>query len=199
MKVFNLNIKKRSDEELMKLYQEKELTKAITELYSRYSDRLLRYFMKMFNGNEQKAQDFLQDLFIKVIEKKHQFDTSKKFYTWIFTIASNMCKTSFRKPVLQEVGDSEATLLNLSDEDMSSIDRVAFRKHLREEVHRLEDHHKVVFILRHLENFSLQEIAEITETSVGTVKSRLYYGTKKISQELKKYAPEHWNDANKIS
>lgn len=183
----------------MKLYQEKNQSKAITELYSRYAERLLRYFIKMFNGDEPKAQDFLQDLFMKVIERKHQFDTSKKFYTWIFTIASNMCKTSFRKPILQEVGDSETTLSNLSDENMSSIDRIAFRKHLRSEIHRLEDHHKVVFILRHLENFSLQEIAEITETSVGTVKSRLYYGTKKISQELKKYAPEHWNGTNKIS
>lgn len=199
MRLIKSNIKKWSDEELMKLYQEKNQSKAITELYSRYAERLLRYFIKMFNGDEPKAQDFLQDLFMKVIERKHQFDTSKKFYTWIFTIASNMCKTSFRKPILQEVGDSETTLSNLSDENMSSIDRIAFRKHLRSEIHRLEDHHKVVFILRHLENFSLQEIAEITETSVGTVKSRLYYGTKKISQELKKYAPEHWNGTNKIS
>lgn len=199
MRLIRANIKSLSDEELMVLFQRKDHQKAITEIYSRYADRILRYFIKMFNGDEQRAQDFLQDLFIKVIEKKHQFNTERKFYTWIFTIASNMCKTSFRKSGFQEVGNSEEALLKLSTSDFSAVDRKAFRKVLRREVHQLEHHHKVVFILRHLENFSIQEIAEITETSEGTVKSRLFYGTKKLSQALQKYAPDQWDGANKIS
>jgi RNA polymerase sigma-70 factor (ECF subfamily) len=183
----------------MRLFQKKDHQRAITELYERYADRLLRYFIKMFYGDESKAQDFLQDLFVRVIEKKQQFNPDKRFYTWVFTIASNMCKTSFRTSVMTEVNDSEQTLLRISTEDNETIDRVAFRKLLRKEVHKLEHHHKVVFILRHLEHFSLAEIAEITDTSVGTVKSRLFYATKKISTQLKQYSPDHWQDVFKIS
>ncbi len=183
----------------MHLFQKKDHQKAITELYERYADRLLRYFIKMFYGDESKAQDFLQDLFVKVIEKKHQFDPEKKFYTWVFTIASNMCKTSFRTAALTKVDDSEGVLLKISSEEDQTIDRKAFRKLLRKEIHLLEHHHKVVFILRHLEHFSLAEIAEITETSVGTVKSRLFYATKKISAQLKQYSPNHWQNAFKTS
>ncbi|CAG5081792.1 RNA polymerase sigma factor YlaC [Parvicella tangerina] len=188
-----------SDEELMRLFQKKNHQKAITELYARYADRLLGYFIKMLYGDESKAQDFLQDLFVKVIEKKHLFNPEKRFYTWVFTIASNMCKTSFRKGIMTEVNDSHSLLLKISTEDQPSLNRKAFRKLLRKEIHLLEHHHKVVFILRHLENFSLLEIAEITDTSIGTVKSRLFYATKIISKQLKQYSPDHWQDTFKIS
>lgn len=183
----------------MRIFIDKNNEKAITELYQRYSNRLLGYFFKMFNGDEQKAQDFLQDLFVKVIEKKHQFDTNKKFYSWVFTIASNMCMTSFRKPLLQEVGDSELTLTKLAMSPDDELHKQQFRKMLRGTVHQLEHHHKVVFILRYQEHFSLKEIAEISETSLGTVKSRLFYATKKISEQLKDYAPENWDQLFKMS
>lgn len=199
MRIFGPNIKQLSDEDLMRLFQEKDHQKAITELYERYAERLLKYFYKMFKGDEAKAKDFLQDLFVKIIEKKHQFDPSKRFYTWTFTIASNMCKTSFRPNQLTEVNESEKALLSISTEEHESLDRVAFRKILRREIHQLEHHHKVVFILRHLEQFPLNDIAEITETSVGTVKSRLFYATKKISHQLKDYSPDHWQEVFKIS
>jgi RNA polymerase sigma-70 factor (ECF subfamily) len=183
----------------MRLFIDKNNEKAITEIYQRYAHKLLGYFFKMFNGDEAKAKDFLQDLFVKVIEKKHQFDTSKKFYTWVFTIASNMAKTSFRKPLLQEVNDSEFTLSNIVVSDADDMDKLQFRKLLRTAIHQLEHHHKVAFILRYQEQFSLKEIADITETSLGTVKSRLFYATKKISEQMKDYAPENWDQIFKIS
>jgi RNA polymerase sigma-70 factor (ECF subfamily) len=199
LRIFKSNITNLTDEELMKLFIDKSNERAITELYNRYSHRLLGYFFKMFNGDKQKSQDFLQDLFVKVIEKKHQFDTSKKFYSWIFTIANNMCKTSFRKPLLQEVGDSEMTLAQLGISADDELHRKQFRKMLRGAIHQLEHHHKVVFILRYQEQFSLKEIADISEASLGTVKSRLFYATKKISEQLKDYAPENWDQLFKIS
>ena len=50
--------------------------------------------MKMLNKDLDLSQDFVQEIFLKILEKKHLYDPSKKFYTWLFTIASNMCKTS---------------------------------------------------------------------------------------------------------
>ena len=56
---------------------------AFDEIYQRYSQRLLCYFYRMFGGDEEKAQDFLQDLFLKIIEKPEQFISKHKFISWI--------------------------------------------------------------------------------------------------------------------
>jgi RNA polymerase sigma-70 factor (ECF subfamily) len=80
-----------SDEQLIPLVVTGD-DKAFNELYLRYNQRLLYYFYRMLGNSNDKAQDFLQDIFIKVIDKAHLFDNSRKFSTWIFSIAYNMCK-----------------------------------------------------------------------------------------------------------
>ncbi len=171
--------------------------KALTILYERYAHKLLGYFIKMFKGDREKAQDFLQDLFVKIMDRKHQFNTNKKFYTWVFTIASNMCKTEFRKPYLQDIDEEKLELPSSSNENL--WDKNNFKRLLKEKVNQLEYHHKTVFILRYNEKFSLKEIAEIMDSSVGTVKSRLYYATKKIAKELKEYDPKNEQTLFKIN
>jgi len=54
---------------------------ALTELYARYGQRIFGYFLRMFQGDHDKAQDFVQKLFLKIWEKHKKFDTSKKFST----------------------------------------------------------------------------------------------------------------------
>lgn len=173
--------------------------KALTELHNRYASKLLGFFIKMFKGDVAKSQDFLQDLFLKLIEKKQLFDTNKKFYTWIFTIASNMCKTEFRKPHFQSISGDNFEHENLLISDENLIDKKIFKKVLKQSVHGLEINHKTVFILRYNEKFSLKEISDITETSVGTVKSRLFYATKKITEQLKDYNPKYDSNLFKIN
>src|SRR5687768_3007281 len=85
-----------TDEDLMHLLVSSGDAGALSALYKRYSPKLLGYFIKIFNGDIPKAQDFLQDVFVRILEKKHLYDTNRKFNTWMFTIASNMCKMSFR-------------------------------------------------------------------------------------------------------
>lgn len=194
MKLFQTNISKLSDEALMSRLIKSDDNKALTELYARYSKKLLGFFIKMFKGDVDKSQDFLQDIFVRIIEKKHLFDTDKKFYSWVFTIASNMCKTEFRKPYLVSISNDVIEHENLSISDDNLSDKKSFKVLLKKKVHALDYNHKVVFILRFNEKFSLKEIADITETSVGTVKSRLFYATKKITKELQEYNPK--NDTN---
>lgn len=160
---------------------------ALVELHHRYSKKLLGYFIKMLNKDTDLAQDFVQELFLKLMEKKHLFDPSKKFYSWIFTIASNMCKTAYRhhgKTVMlhPEMNHPSGFAENLAEKKL-------FLKALQDGIDNLEHHHKTVFVLRYLEHFPLNEIAEITESSLGTVKSRLFYATKKITDQLKHYDP----------
>jgi RNA polymerase sigma-70 factor (ECF subfamily) len=96
------NLKKFSDEELMSLVKTgREM--AFEELYQRYSKRMLFYFHRNFYGDGEKAQDFLQDLFLKIIEKSNYFDVNKKFSTWIYTLASNLCKNEFRKNAVRSL------------------------------------------------------------------------------------------------
>lgn len=158
---------------------------SLSELYRRYGQRLLGYFIKMFRGDVPKAQDFLQDLFVKVLERKDQFNPQRKFYTWVFTIASNMCKTDFRN--ISEGSLDSAEEYSLKVENDEQLDRRRMNEILRIAVHSLEHHHKVTFILRYIEGFSLKETAEITEASIGTVKSRLFYATRKLAEQLKEY------------
>ena len=124
---------------------------------------------------------------LKLLEKKHLFDPEKKFYSWIFAIASNMCKTAYRhhgKTVSLHTQVIERGVLSENE-----LEKSLFLKALENSIDNLEHHHKSVFILRYLEHFSLNEIAEITESSLGTVKSRLFYATRKITEELKPYDP----------
>ena len=185
MRLFR-SITKLSDEELMREVIAHHSHPAITELHRRYSPKLMGYFYKMLNKQEEIAQDFVQDLFLKILEKKHQFDTDKRFYTWVFTIACNMCKTSYRNQYIVSYEDTLTELGHIT-EDLAEKER--FHAHLEKSMSNLEHTHKTVFVLRHMEHFSLQEIADITEVSLGTVKSRLFYATQKMAEQLKIYEP----------
>ena len=185
MRLFR-SITKLSDEELMREIIAHHSHPAITELHRRYSPKLMGYFFKMLNKQEETAQDFVQELFLKILEKKHLYDPSKKFYTWVFTIASNMCKTSYRNQYVVTYEDNLADHGHIT-EDLAEKER--FHILLEKSLSNLEHAHKTVFVLRHLEHFSLQEIADITEVSLGTVKSRLFYATKKMAEQLKIYQP----------
>ncbi len=190
----SLHHKQQSDEELMVQVMDhhsslsaKQAELALVELHRRYSKKLLGYFIKMLNKDTDLAQDFVQEIFLKLLEKKHLFDPEKKFYSWIFTIASNMCKTAYRhhgKTVSLHTQVIERGVLGENE-----LEKSLFLKALENSIDNLEHHHKSVFVLRYLEHFSLNEIAEITESSLGTVKSRLFYATRKITEELKPYDP----------
>ena len=173
----------------MKRFQEGS-NAAFEEIYSRYSDRLFAYFLKMFRMDRQKAADFTQDLFIKVIDNKAKFDTDRRFKSWIFTIATYMCRTDFRKK-----GDIsiEEEHYQGSEEINNHYDAQLFKRLLKTSVDALSYNHKAVFILRHQHHLSVREVAEIMDCSEGTVKSRLYYATNKLAQKLAEFQPDQKN------
>ncbi len=160
---------------------------ALVELHARYSKKLLGYFIKMLNRDVDLAQDFVQELFLKIMEKKHLFDPEKKFYSWVFAIASNMCKTAYRHH--GKTVQLHPDLPQQSSLGENELEKKLFLQALEKGIEELEHYHKTVFVLRYLEHFSLNEIAEITESSLGTVKSRLFYATRKITEHLKDFDP----------
>jgi len=158
--------------------------RAFTELVVRYQTRLLNFIYRTI-GDRERAEDLVQEVFVRVYRHLHRFDQGKKFSTWIYTIASNLAKNELRNrsrsPLVYFQAlkkEWEADHRPLQFEDVSSKPDDLYRKrHLRElvewSVERLPEHHRVVFVLRELEGKSYEEIAEITGCNLGTVKSRL--------------------------
>lgn len=183
-----------NDEVLMANIAEGD-TSSFDILYGRYSKRLLSYFYRMLGGCEQKAQDFLQDIFIKVVEKPKRFDGAN-FSTWIFTIAHNMCKNEYRRlhvrreaAELGYVADIFTPPAPISDQIDRLLDDEAFSVALCDALQEIPQAQRQIFLLRYQQHFSLKEISEIANCSEGTVKSRLYYTIRKLARKLDVYNP----------
>ncbi|WP_303316793.1 RNA polymerase sigma factor [Flavivirga abyssicola] len=190
---FRINYKNKSDEELIVLIN-KGKEKAFNEIYERYSKKLFLFFYQKLYRDNNKAQDFLQDLFLKLVEKAELFDYKKSFSSWIYCIAYNMCKNEYRNNATRKGKTINLNVEELKNDAASSIiinnedDFLLFKKSLNNELGKLNEKHSVTFILRHQDNMSIKEISEIMACSEGTVKSRLFYATKKLSVKLKKFS-----------
>ncbi len=177
-----------SDEELMRLMQS-EAPGALDELYRRYSKALLRYFHRMLWKNETKAQDFLHDLFLKVIENKHRFDSNRRLSTWLYSIAHNMCKNEYRKQAFRNSVDSRQGEDGAISPDIfgSTIDSELFRNQLERVLSELTEEDRAAFVFRYEMDLPVNEISEILSIPEGTVKSKLFYLKKKIAWQLRSY------------
>jgi RNA polymerase sigma-70 factor (ECF subfamily) len=172
-----------SDEELIVLFLQGERSR-FRELVQRYDQRLLNFINRLI-GDRDRAEDLLQETFIRVYKHLDRFDPERKFSTWVYTIASNLAKNELRNrsrnPIIlfqHLVKDWEDDHRPLEFVDSSwRPDDLYMKRHLKELVEqaaeKLPPHHRLVFILREAEGKSYEEIAEITNCSLGTVKSRL--------------------------
>jgi RNA polymerase sigma-70 factor (ECF subfamily) len=158
---------------------------AFDELYGRYRQRLI-YFLAKKTGDRDRAEDLVQEAFIRVTRHLHRFDQSKKFSTWIYTICSNLAKNELRNrsrsPLvlfqkLTTHWEPEHRPLQFEDSSMRPDDLYR-KRYLQDLVERtveeLPEHHRLVFKMRELEGKSYEEIAEVTGVNLGTVKSRLH-------------------------
>jgi len=158
--------------------------RAFTDLVDRYDRRLLNFVYRTV-GDRERAQDLVQETFVRVYRHLHRFDQTKKFSTWIYTIAGNLAKNELRNRsrnplvLFQTIKKNwEADHRPLEWEDPKLRPDDLFRKrHLKElvenSVAQLPEHHRIVFVLRELEGKTYEEIADITGCNLGTVKSRL--------------------------
>ena len=178
-----------SDEDLMVQLSLGE-KRAFDEIYLRYSGVLFGYFNKMLWQDKEKAQDMVHDLFAKLIVNPTAFDANRSFKTWLFTIACNMCKNEYKKiEVRKNVSNSLDQHYSLNSEDnvLNTVQDKFFKVAFDESMESLDDKHREVFSLRHLQGLSMKEIADVLVINEGTVKSRLFYATKQLAEKLKDY------------
>ena len=161
-----------------------DVSLAFDVLVERYQTRLLNFVYRTV-GDRERAEDLVQEVFVRVHRHLARFDRSKKFSTWIYTIASNLAKNELRNRARNPLVYFQSMTSTWEDEDRplefedtaARPDDAFERRHLRElvdaAVRRLPVHHRQVFVLRELEGRSYEEIAEMTKCNLGTVKSRL--------------------------
>jgi RNA polymerase sigma-70 factor (ECF subfamily) len=166
---------------------------AFRQLVARYQTRLLNFMYRMI-GDRERAEDLVQETFLRVYRHLHRYDPSRKFSTWLYTIGSNLAKNELRNrkrsplvlfQTLRQRWRGEQRPFDFED-SANRPDRMYAVQHLREVVDqtvaRLADHHREVFVLRELEGRSYEEIAEITGCNIGTVKSRLNRARQSFAQ-----------------
>jgi RNA polymerase sigma-70 factor (ECF subfamily) len=159
-------------------------TRAFDALVDRYQTRLLNFIYRTV-GDRERSEDLVQEAFIRVHRHMARFDHTKKFSTWIYTIASNLAKNELRNrsrnplvlfTTMTQGWEDEERPLEFEDSSMRPDDLYR-KRHVKalveQTVAQLPKHHREVFVLRELEGRSYEEIADITHCNLGTVKSRL--------------------------
>ena len=191
MQLFKPKYNSLTDEELMKALSKGD-QRAFDELYKRFYAQLLGYFKNMLWGDREKADDIVHDIFAKIIKNPDYFDTNRSFRTWLFSVASNMCKNEYKKQAVRKntsTGVEDYRSISSSTNVLAEVQDIQFQQAFEENLAKMDEKHREVFALRHLEGLSMREIAEVMEINEGTVKSRLFYATKFLAEKLKVYNP----------
>lgn len=196
MGLFRKDYTNSPDETLMRLLAEGD-QRAFAALYDRHRQALFRYFHRMLWKDREKAEDCVQDFFMKIIRQPAAFDPKRRFVTWMYSVAHNMCKNEYRsneirKPVVMD----EFTAAGIAQQEAGAdkqLDRKKFMEELLLQLEEFDENQKTTFLLRYEENLSIKEISEVLSCSEGTVKSRLFYTLRKLSERLKHFAPETFN------
>ena len=192
MALFKKQYDQFSDEKLMEKLSTGDRM-AFSELYDRYAKLMLNYFYRMLWKDREKAEDFVQDLFAKIIQKPDSFDSTRSFKTWLYSVANNMCKNEYKYQAVRSNTVSEAEERASYTASSVNVETQVQEKHFAEELEKvleaMDEKHSEVFVLRHFDQMSLKEIGEVVGCNEGTVKSRLFYATKRIASELSMFNP----------
>lgn len=163
-------------------------------LVENYQSRVYLGLLGM-TGNEQDAQDFTQEAFIKAFKKLATFKGQSSFYTWVYRIAFNLVIDYKRKKsnkntinIDDEKGgvDSLQTASHYKSEHQHEANSREIQQLILQSMQNLDLKHRQIIILRELEGYSYAEIAKLLDISSGTVMSRLYHARKKVQEDLLK-------------
>ena len=186
------------ENQLIQLVREGDLS-AWGELIRIHQDRLYNSIVRVV-GHPDRARDVVQDAFIQAIENISRFDGKSQFFTWLYRIAFNRAMSMYRKhksEVSLEVARENAGDETMADSQDQPEDRV-LQSELVEEVHQaieqLSAEHRAVIVLREIEGCEYEQIAEILEVSLGTIRSRLHRARSEMRRLLRGYFDQRTQD-----
>lgn len=188
-----------SDEELVAQCQSGD-RESFSELVLRYQDRVVHIVAQRV-GNRETAFDIAQDVFVKAYKGLKGFKSEAGFYTWLYRIAINTTLSHRRKVMrrgtmvsldqpLGSADDSGASLgqrvASEGPEPQQEITRRETINNLRQAIAQLPEEFNEVIVLRDLQGLSYDEVAEVLQCPVGSVKSRLHRARKKLAEILQR-------------
>ena len=165
---------------------------AYGKIVGRYHGRLYNFIYR-FEGDRETAEDIVQETFLRAFRKRDEYRAIANFSTWLFTIAGNLAKSELRRRkrwrmISAERDEETDTGMELPDES-ARPDKVAESSiadvQIQNAINSLPNNYRQVILLRDVEGMSYQEISEIVDCPVGTVKSRVNRARLKLQQNLK--------------
>ncbi len=185
-----------SDEQLMLAYKSGD-ARAFATLVQRHRQPVFNFILR-YVGQRQRAEDVLQEAWLKVVRSSSEWQPRAKFTTWLYTIARNLCVDSARKESFRRTEsldaptgpDDDGRELGelVADEGGASPDRAAHNVRLRPMLERalaaLPAEQREVFLLREYQGLGFKEIAEVTGVNENTVKSRMRYALEGLRRRL---------------
>ena len=146
----------------------------------------------MFLYDDDKAEDILQDTFIKLYTHKHSYREIAKFSTWLYTIAGNLAKTELRKLKrrktysVSDLSRYDQEFIIKSPDGSAEIDAeaITIEKKIQYALNQLPKDFKTIIILRDIQELSYEDISKIVDVPIGTVKSRINRGRLKLQKLL---------------
>src|SRR5262245_6004078 len=173
--------------------------RAFRELIDDHRDRVFNITYRML-GHRAEAEDVAQEVFITVFKTIDTFREESKFSTWLYRVTVNHCKNRIKylarrhdrdRDELDESANSTSTNGQIGAPLPSAPDRALegaqMEKLLQEAIANLDEDHRLVVVLREIEDLSIEEICDITGLPDGTVKSRLHRARLALRKKLQRH------------
>jgi RNA polymerase sigma-70 factor (ECF subfamily) len=155
---------------------------AVSVLVRRHSPQL-HGFLQRYHPDRDDCDDLLQDTWIRALSNLDRFDPKKRFTTWLFQIAMNLCRDRARRDRVRSGYRNEVQEMQKGMAGMTAEEKVDAMKAMRA-IEALPQQQKEVLLLRYYHGFPEAEASEILGCPRGTVKSRLHQAVKAVKKEL---------------
>jgi RNA polymerase sigma-70 factor (ECF subfamily) len=162
-------------------------------------DQIVRmHWRKVFNlaykfvGRHDEAEDLTQDIFLKIFKALHTFDRRANFQTWLISISRNLCIDHYRsvrkerETMAREVDSADLMPVSRERGPHAELEQIDLRQLIRQALAELPPALKEAVVLRDLQEFSYQEIADKLGLPEGTVKSRINRGRLELARQLRR-------------
>jgi RNA polymerase sigma-70 factor (ECF subfamily) len=186
----------RSDEALMLSFRDGD-ARAFEELVARHRRGLFNFLLRSVQ-NRSRAEELLQEVFLRVVRSKDRYERTAKLTTWLYTIARNLCVDESRRAKFRRTTSLDAPRRGVEDDGPALIETVAadevptddraaapqIQQRIARAIELLPEDQREVFLMRQINGLSFKEIGDIVGAPENTVKSRMRYALEKLRGEL---------------
>lgn len=160
---------------------------AFRDLLTCCGPRLLQFTQRMTQASPEQVADLMQEIWIAIYRGLPGLRDVSRFWPWAFRIARDRVYREYRRQrrVMLPLEEARLDEVSQSDDSRAGVDL----EHLHRCLSTISPEHREVLVLRFFESLSYEDIARITGTSVGTVRSRIHYGKQALKSAWERNTP----------